>query len=129
MAIDKLSGVNGGIFWNYNDPSTSHGLALELAGTETQTPAYFLASFNPVHVGAALWTFIDTLHAQFGTFALLLAAGGFVVAWRRDWRTTLVVSLACTAASRFRWMSRRAATAVIPPSILIAIGFAKRLMM
>lgn len=96
-----LAGARGGLFWNYNDPSTSHGLALELAGTETQTPAYFLASFNPVHVGAALWTFIDTLHVQFGTFALLLAAGGFVVAWRRDWRTTLIVSLACTTALIF----------------------------
>lgn len=97
----KLTDAGGGIFWNYNDPQTAHGLALELTGRETQTPAYLLASLNPLHVEAAVWTLIDGMHAQFGTFALLLLAAGLVAAWRRDWRVTLVVVMACAAALVF----------------------------
>lgn len=96
-----LPGSSGGIFWNYNDPSTPHGLVLELTGSESETPTYFLASLNPVHVEAALWTLITTLHAQYGTVALLLVFGGLVAAWRRDWRATLVLCIACTAALLF----------------------------
>lgn len=91
----------GGIFWNYNNPGTLHGLALELTGSESQTPAYFLASFNPVHVDAAIWAFIAGIHAQYGTFATLLLVGGLIAAWRRDWRVTLVVVIACTTALLF----------------------------
>ncbi len=96
-----LPGAGGGIFWNYNDPRTLHGLELELTGSETETPAYFLASLNPVHLGAALWTFITTMHAQYGTFALLLIFGGLVAAWRHDWRAALVLSFACLAGLLF----------------------------
>ncbi|HEY6450212.1 MAG TPA: DUF2723 domain-containing protein [Candidatus Cybelea sp.] len=91
----------GGIFWNYNDPRTLHGLALELTGSESETPGYFLASFNPVHVEAALWAFISGIHAQYDASATLLIFGGFVAAWRRDWRATLVLCIACTAALLF----------------------------
>jgi len=96
-----LPGAGGGIFWNYNDPRTLHGLALELTGSESQTPAYFFASFNPGHIEAALWAFIDGIHLQYGTFATLLLFGGFVAAWRREWRATLVLAIACTAALLF----------------------------
>jgi hypothetical protein len=96
-----LAGADGGIFWNYNDPSTLHGLATELTGSETETPFYFFASFNPAHFEAALWTFIEGVHDQFGAIALLLLVGGFIAAWRRDWRATLVVAIACTAGLLF----------------------------
>ncbi len=96
-----LPAAGGGIFWNYNDPRTLHGLALELTGSESETPAYFLASFNPVHLEAALWAFIDGMHVQYGTSPTLLIFGGFVAAWRRDWRATLVLCIACTAALLF----------------------------
>jgi hypothetical protein len=96
-----LPGADGGIFWNYNDPRTLHGLALELSGSESQTPAYFLASLNPVHAGDALWAFVAGMHAQYGTLATLLLVCGFVAAWRRDWRATLVLTLACTGGLLF----------------------------
>jgi len=96
-----LPGAPGGIFWNYNDPRTLHGLLLELTGSDFQTPTYFLASFNPVNVEAAIWAFIDGVHVQFGAFATLVLAAGFAAAWRRDWRATLVVLIACTAALLF----------------------------
>jgi 4-amino-4-deoxy-L-arabinose transferase-like glycosyltransferase len=91
-----LAGAGGGIFWNYNDPHTLHGFIAELTGSETETAGYLLASLNPVHIDAAIWAFIVGLHSQFGTFAMLLLAVGLVVAWRRDWRATLVIVLACT---------------------------------
>jgi 4-amino-4-deoxy-L-arabinose transferase-like glycosyltransferase len=96
-----LTGAGGGIFWNYNDPRTPRGLIRELTGSEFQTPGYFLASFNPIHIQAALWAFIEGLHVQYGTLTMLLIFGGFVAAWRRDWRATLVVTIGCTAALLF----------------------------
>jgi len=97
----SLAGVNGGIFWNYNDPRTLHGLALELTGSESQTPAYLLASLNPVHLMDALAALFAGVRAQYGTPATVLIVAGFLVALRRDWRTTLVFALAATTALVF----------------------------
>jgi hypothetical protein len=96
-----LAGVNGGIFWNYNNPSTLQGLALELTGTQFHTPTYFAQAFNPMHAGDALWTFVSDSHVQYGTIATVLLIGGVIVAWRRNWRTTLVLCIACTTALLF----------------------------
>jgi transmembrane protein TMEM260 (protein O-mannosyltransferase) len=92
-----LPGYRGGIFWNYNNPSTPSGLALELTGTESKTPSYFLASLNPVHLGTALWTFVAGLRSEYGIVAAALAVAGFGAACRRDWRGALVLGVACTA--------------------------------
>jgi 4-amino-4-deoxy-L-arabinose transferase-like glycosyltransferase len=99
--VAALPGAGGGIFWNYNDPRTLHGLALEVTGSETETPQYFLASFNPIHLAAALWAFIAELREQYDASALLLIFTGFVAALRRDWRAAVVVCMACTAALLF----------------------------
>lgn len=96
-----LPGVNGGIFWNYNDPRTLHGLALELTGSQFHTPAYFAEAFNPLRIGDALWAFVTGTQAQYGTFATFLVLGGVAAAWRRNWRATLVLCVACTAALLF----------------------------
>jgi hypothetical protein len=96
-----LPDAGGGILWNYNDPRTLHGLTLELTGSEFQTPGYFLASLNPAHLEGALWTLVSGLHSEYGTFAMILIAAGLVIAWRRDWRATLVLLLACTTALLF----------------------------
>jgi hypothetical protein len=96
-----LAGAGGGIFWNYNNPSTFAGLAVELTGTQFHTPAYFAQAFNPLHVGDALWTFVSDTHVQYGTIATLLLIGGALAAWRRNWRVTLVLCLACTTALLF----------------------------
>ena len=96
-----LPGTDGGIFWNYNNPSTPQGLIRALSGTESEAPQYLLASFNPVHVQEALWAFASGIARQFGAFALILVAAGAVNAWRRDWRTTLFLCVACSAALLF----------------------------
>jgi hypothetical protein len=96
-----LAGARGGIFWNYNDPRTPQGLMLELSGRESETPGYFLASLNPLHIQSALWTFVEGLHNEYGSFATLLIFAGLIVAWRRDWRATLVLVVACTAGLLF----------------------------
>ncbi len=96
-----LAGAGGGIFWNYNDPRTPHGLAVELTGSETQTLSYFFASFNPLYLKDAVSAFVTGLHAEYGLIATILVFAGFVAAWRRDWRTTLVLALAATAALIF----------------------------
>jgi hypothetical protein len=96
-----LAGASGGVFWNYNDPRTFSGLLRELSGSESGTPGYFLASFNPVHLQDALWAFISTLGTQYGAFVLVLFAIGLIVLWKRDWRTTLFLCTACTVALIF----------------------------
>ncbi|HZV76289.1 MAG TPA: DUF2723 domain-containing protein [Candidatus Babeliales bacterium] len=96
-----LPGAGGGIFWNYNDPRTLHGFARELSGSESNAPAYFFASFNPLHLRAALAAFVASTYEQYGAIATLLLFGGFVAAWRRDWRATLVLVVACTAGLLF----------------------------
>lgn len=92
-----LPGLEGGLFWNYNNPHTAHGLALELTGSEFGTPRYLFASFNPLHVAAALWAFVTGLNEQYGLAAAILTGFGFLAALRRDWRAALVVVIACTA--------------------------------
>jgi hypothetical protein len=96
-----LQGVNGGIFWNYNDPRTLHGLVLELTGSQFHTPGYLVEAFNPLRIGDALWAFVTGTQAQYGTFAAFLILFGIAAAWRRNWRTTLVLCVACTAALLF----------------------------
>jgi hypothetical protein len=96
-----LQGVNGGIFWNYNDPRTLHGLALELTGSQFHTPGYFAEAFNPLRIGDALWAFVTGTQAQYGTFATFVVLAGVAAAWRRNWRTTLVLCISCTAALLF----------------------------
>jgi hypothetical protein len=94
-------GTDGGIFWNYHNPSTPGGLLLDLTGTESNAPSYFLESFNPVHVQDALWAFVSGIGQQYGAFVLVLTIVGLVSAWKRDWRTTLFLCVACTVALLF----------------------------
>ena len=96
-----LPGVGGGIFWNYNDPSTPRGLLAELTGSDFGTPVYFLASFNPIHWKDAFLTFVTGLRAQYDVAMLVLTLVGFFAALLRDWRRTLVLCVACTAALLF----------------------------
>jgi hypothetical protein len=92
---------DGGIFWNYHNPSTRGGLMLDLTGSDWNAPRYLLASLNPVHAQDALWAFIEGIGKQFGAFVLVLTIIGVVQAWKRDWRSTLFVCIACTAALLF----------------------------
>lgn len=94
-------GTSGGIFWNYNNPSTPSGLLIDLSGKESNATTYFLASFNPVHIQDAVWAFIQGLAEQYGAFVVVLTFAGFVSAWKRDWRVTLFLCLACTVALIF----------------------------
>lgn len=96
-----LPGAGGGIFWNYNDPSTPAGFVRALTGTESSAPHFLLASLDPTHVQDALWAFVSGIGEQFGAFVLVLATAGLVAAWKRDWRTTLFLCIACTAALMF----------------------------
>ncbi|HTU83818.1 MAG TPA: DUF2723 domain-containing protein [Candidatus Acidoferrales bacterium] len=96
-----LAGTDGGIFWNYRDPSTPHGLLLDLTGDETNVTHYLFSSFTPAHVQDALWALITLLGTQYGAFALVLIATGIALAWRRDSRVTAFLFVACTAALLF----------------------------
>jgi hypothetical protein len=96
-----MAGAGAAIFWNYNDPYTWSGLWRELTGSESSAPHVFASSFDPSHWQDALWALVKGANDQYGAFALLLAAAGFALAWKRDWRTALFVLTACSAALLF----------------------------
>jgi 4-amino-4-deoxy-L-arabinose transferase-like glycosyltransferase len=96
-----LIGTNGGLFWNYDNPSTPHGLLLAMTGAESGTPGSFLNSFNPLHTQDALWAFVQGVGQEFGAFALVLGFAGAFYGWKRDWRTTLFLCVACMASLLF----------------------------
>jgi len=96
-----LPGAGGGIFWNYNNPSTPAGFIRALTGTESSAPHFLLASLNPSRVQDALWAFVSGIGEQFGAFVLVLVVFGLVTAWKRDWRSTVFLCIACTAALMF----------------------------
>ena len=73
----------------------------ELTGSESSTPHVILSSIEPSQWQDALWAFLKGTNDQFGAFALVLAVVGLGLAWKRDWRTTLVLFVSCTAALLF----------------------------
>ena len=95
------AGAGAPIFWDYNAPYTWSGLWRELTGSESSTPHVFLSSFDPSHWQDALWAFLKGTNDQYGAFALALAVIGLGIAWKRDWRTALVLFVTCTAALLF----------------------------
>ncbi len=96
-----LDGVNGGIFWDYNDPRTMRGFATELSGSQFQTPQYVWQAFNPEHAIDAARALLGGLHEQYGIVATVLIALGLLVALRRNWRAAVVVCVACTSGLLF----------------------------
>jgi 4-amino-4-deoxy-L-arabinose transferase-like glycosyltransferase len=96
-----LAGAGAAIFWNYNAPNTWTGLLRELTGSESSTPHVFVSSFDPSHWQAALWALIKGTNDQYGAFALVVAAFGIALMWKRDWRIALVLFVACSAALLF----------------------------
>ncbi|HTX58753.1 MAG TPA: DUF2723 domain-containing protein, partial [Verrucomicrobiae bacterium] len=96
-----LAGAPGGLFWNYDDPSTPAGLRLELTGAEFGAPAFLPAALDPAHYQAAFWALLREIAEQYGAFALALAVVGLVALWRRDWRVALVLLASCTFAVLF----------------------------
>jgi hypothetical protein len=96
-----LRGAAGGIFWNYNDPSTATGLFAELSGSQSGAPGYALASLNPLRLQDALLAFFEAIGTGFGAFALIAVAVGAVAMWKRDWKRTAVLVFACLTALVF----------------------------
>jgi Protein of unknown function (DUF2723) len=99
--VHLLPGAAGGIFWNYNDPSTPAGLIAELTGSQTGAPGYALAALNPLKLQDALWAFFEAIGTGFGAFALIAVAAGSVALWKRDLRRGIVLVLACLTALVF----------------------------
>jgi hypothetical protein len=95
------AGEGAPIFWNYNAPYTLRGLKREMTGSESSTPDAFADSFKPSHWEGALWALFKGTNDQYGTFALVLAAFGIALAWKRDWRTALVLFATCSLALLF----------------------------
>jgi len=97
-----VAGAGAAILWNYNAPSaTFGGLMRELTGSESSTPGAFASSLSPAHWQDALWALLKGTNDQYGAFALIIACIGLALAWRRDWRTALVLFVCCSAALVF----------------------------
>lgn len=96
----SFPGANG-IFWNYNNPHTMHGLAAEVSGSQFGAGSSVLSALSPLTLQSYLWAWIGNVNSAYGLFGLILAVAGAGVAWRRDWRLTTVIAIMCFAAVPF----------------------------
>ena len=97
----SLAGVRGGIFWNYNDPSTIHGLVAELTGSQFGAGATVLSVFNGATTQSFLWSWLSTLNTAYGAFGLVLAFIGLARLWSTDWKRTASLLLLTLGAVPF----------------------------
>lgn len=98
-----LPGIHGGIFWNYNDPSTLPGLAAELTGSQFGAGHTVLSAFAPQTLQRYLWMWLGMANTAYGAFALVLAFIGLARLWRRNWRIALVLLILTLAAVPFSY--------------------------
>lgn len=98
-----LAGVHGGLFWNYNNPSTLAGLAAELSGSQFGAGHTLLAAFSPVTLQGFLWSWLGFANNAYGAFALILAFIGLARLWSIDWKNTLLLLLLTLAVVPFSY--------------------------
>jgi hypothetical protein len=96
-----LSGVHGGIFWNFNDPRTFDGFVAEVTGSRFGAGSTLLSALAPGNVQDALAAWLFLAIVQYGVFGFLLALIGLVGMWTRDWRAVLILMLMGLAAIPF----------------------------
>ena len=84
-----LQGVHGGLFWNYNNPSTWSGFVAEITGSQFAAGGSALSAFVPTTLQGFLWNFLTSLDTAFGAFSLILAAIGVVRLWSEGWNRCL----------------------------------------
>jgi 4-amino-4-deoxy-L-arabinose transferase-like glycosyltransferase len=95
------AGPGAAIFWDYNDPYTPAGVWREVTGSEANAPHFLASALDPSHWQEALWALFKGTNEQFGAYALVLACFGLALAWKRDWRTALVLFVCCSFALVF----------------------------
>ena len=86
-----LAGIHGGIFWNYNDPSTWGGLVTELTGSQFGAGHTVFSAVAPSSLQSYFWQWITMLNTAYGLFGIVLAAVGLSVLWRSDRRTAIAL--------------------------------------
>lgn len=89
-----LAGTDGGLFWNYHNPSTPARFAAYVTGGEYAAPHYIFASLNPLRWLEAAWEYVKVVTTQYGVLGIAAAVAAAVAAVRLDWRRTLVLALA-----------------------------------
>jgi Protein of unknown function (DUF2723) len=97
----SLTGIQGGIFWNYNDPSTLHGLLAEVTGSQFGAGGTVLSIFNLSTTQTYLWSWLTVLNGAYGVFGMGLAAIGLARLWSMDWKATISLLLLTLAAVPF----------------------------
>jgi 4-amino-4-deoxy-L-arabinose transferase-like glycosyltransferase len=97
----SLAGLHGGVFWNYNDPSTWHGLLTELSGSQFGAGGTLLSAFSIVTLQMHLWNLMTVLNGAYGAFGIVLAFIGLARVWSMNWKTTLALLVFTLAAVPF----------------------------
>lgn len=96
----SFPGANG-IFWNYNNPHTLHGLIAEISGSQFGAGSSVLSALSPLTLQSYLWSWLGNVNTTYGLFAVVLAVIGAGTAWRIDRRLTTVIAIFCFAAVPF----------------------------
>jgi hypothetical protein len=96
-----LAGLHGGIFWNYNDPSSWHGLLAELSGSQFGAGRTLLSAFSVATLQSQLWSWMVVVNAAYGAFGMVLAFIGLARSWSVNWKLTLSLLVLTLAAVPF----------------------------
>ncbi|TAM62442.1 DUF2723 domain-containing protein [bacterium] len=96
-----LPGVDGGFLWDYNHPSTWHGLLAEVSGSQFGAGSTFGAALRLSAYPAAAVYWLQAALTEFGRDGMVLATIGLVVLAVRDWRAAVGVGVAAFAAVPF----------------------------
>jgi hypothetical protein len=96
-----LVGLNGGLFWNYNDPSTPLGFLAEITGSQFGAGSAAVSVFNGSTAQGYLWNWLTTLNTAYGAFGLILAFIGVARMWAANWKLTLSLLFLTLAAVPF----------------------------
>ncbi|MFN2448271.1 MAG: protein O-mannosyl-transferase family [Candidatus Baltobacteraceae bacterium] len=99
----RLAGVDGGLFWNYNNPSSWHGLIEEVSGSQFSAGHAAFSAWNAATVQPDVWNLLTSLNEAFGAFAIVFAFAGLARLWTLDWRKTLIVLVAGLAIVPFSY--------------------------
>ena len=88
-----LAGIHGGLFWNYNDPSTWSGFVAEVTGSQFGAAGTILSLFHSGNLQAYVWNWLAMLDSTYGAFGIILAFVGLARLWSINWRLTSTLLL------------------------------------
>ena len=96
-----LAGLDGGIYWNVNNPQTLHGFLTTLSGSQFGTSDLLKGLFDPTKWPSFALSLLQMLLDQYGAFGFIVLAIGFGTLALRAPRIITVITVMAIGAIPF----------------------------